>query len=109
VEGVGRKFGSVPLPRHQAAKLVRHLVRVQTTGIEERLSLDALHDGAGGGREGAASVGIEARLDHTIALDLHRDAHQIAARGATGGAGVRVVSQRALSARRIQVIGERPH
>ncbi len=44
-----------------------------------------------------------------IALDPHRDAHEIATRGATGGAGVRVVLQSALARGRVQMFGERPH
>ena len=43
--------------------------------------------------EGAAPVGVEARFGDAIALDPHRDAHEIATRSATGGAGVWVVLQ----------------
>ena len=41
---------------------------------------------------GAAAVGVEARLRHAIALDLHRDAHEVATGCAAGGAGVRMVA-----------------
>ena len=37
----------------------------------------------------AAAVGVKARFRDAVALDPHRDAHQVATGGASGGAGVR--------------------
>jgi hypothetical protein len=54
-------------------------------------------------------VRVKARFGNAIALDSHRDAHEVAARSASGSAAVRVVRKRALSARRAQMFGERPH
>ena len=57
----------------------------------------------------AAALGVEARFRDAVALDAHRDAHEVAARGTAGGAGVRAATQRAPSRGRVQMIGERPH
>jgi hypothetical protein len=97
------------LGRREASKALRDVVRPQTTGIEERLSFDALHDRARRGSEGTAAVGVEARFRYAIAIDLHRDAHEVATRCASGRAAVRVVPEGALSAGLVEVFGERPH
>ena len=57
----------------------------------------------------SASFGVEAHLRHAIALDPQRDAHNVAAGGAAGRAGVGCLGEGALPRRRVEVIGERPH
>jgi hypothetical protein len=54
-------------------------------------------------------VRVKPRFGNAIALDSHRDAHEVAALGASGSAAVWVVLKRTLSARRAQMFGERPH
>ena len=59
--------------------------------VEEGLALDQLDDGAAGGAGGAAALGVEAGLGDAVALHAHGHAHEVAAGGAAGGAGVRPV------------------
>jgi hypothetical protein len=75
-------------------------------GAEERLSLNALHDRAGRRGQGATPLCVEPRRRHTIALDLYRDAYEIATGCASGRARVGVVPQGALASGRAQMFGE---
>ncbi len=47
--------------------------------------------------------------DHPVAIDPHRDAHDVATSSASRGTRVRVVTQGALTGGRVQMIGEGPH
>ena len=85
VQRVGGELGGVALRRRQAAERARRSPRPRAARVEERPALDALHDRARRGRSRAAALGVEARLDHAIALDLHRDAHEVATGGAARG------------------------
>ena len=60
-------------------------------------------------RDRSASFGVEAGLSDPLVLDTQRDAHNVAAGGATGGAGVGRRGEGALPRRRVEVLGERPH
>ena len=91
MQRVGGQVGGVRCRGQQPAQLGRHVVRRSTrAAAQERLALDELHGGAAGGPRGAAQpLRVEAGLDHAVALDAHRDPHEVAAGGAAGGAGVR--------------------
>jgi hypothetical protein len=108
VQGVGGQLGGVALGRAEA-QLLGQVAGSPATRIEEGRSLDALRDGARGRRERAAALGVEAGLRHAIALDLHRDAHQVATRRAASRTAVRMLPEGALSVGLVEVFGERPH
>ena len=94
------------LARAQAAELLGQLVGVNAPASRKRLALDQLDDGAAGGLSRAAALGVEARFGDAVALDAHRDADQVAARRAAGGARCGA-SRSARPARgRVEVLGE---
>ncbi len=95
VQRVGRQLRRVALGGAQPAELPRDLPRPDPRGVEQRRAAQQAHRGAAGGERGAAAARVEAGVrDAAVrAARIERDRHadQIAARGAAGGAGERVV------------------
>ena len=89
VQRVGRELRGVALRRRQPAQRVRdvfgaHTRRTRGRARPRRAPPMALPAAV----QRAAALGVEARLGDAVALDAHRDAHEVAAGGAAGRAGV---------------------
>ncbi len=106
MQGVGGQLGRVALGGDQAAERGGHVFGRDARRVQQRPVLDQLDDGAAGGADGAAALGVEAGLRDAVALHSNRHAHEVTAGGAARGAGVRPVRERAEPARRGQVVLE---
>jgi hypothetical protein len=99
----------VALRGRQPAEGGRDLVRPDAAGVEEGPALDALDDSARRRGDRPAALGIEARFDHPIAGDPHRNAHHVATSSASRSTGVRMVTEGTLARGRVQMLSEGPH
>ena len=88
VQRVGGQLGRVQLARAQAAELVGDIVHAHARGLEQRAAAHERDHRRPRGLRGAAPGRVEARVGHAVAVDRHRDPHQVAARRAAGGAVV---------------------
>ena len=88
-ERVGGQLGGVELARAQAAERVGDRVRAHARGVEDARAAHELDRRAARRDGGAAARGLEAGVDHAVALDGDADAHEVAARGAAGRAVMR--------------------
>ena len=95
------------LRRDQPSKGLGHVVGREAGRPQEGAALHQLDHGAPGRPHGAAAVGVEAGLDHDLALHADGHADEVAASGTTGRPGMRPVGQRAQASRRAQVVLER--
>jgi hypothetical protein len=99
----------MPLGGSQAAERRGQFVRREAGGIEESRALDELDGRAAGRAERGTAARIEADLDDPLALDPDRDPDQVAAGGASGGAGMRPTGECAEPSRSRQVVVESHH
>jgi hypothetical protein len=90
----------------EAAEGGGDLRRADPRGIEQPGPLDELDGRAAGGEHRPAARRLEARVAHALAGDGEREAHEIAAGGAAGGAVRRARDRPAAAARVGEVILE---
>jgi hypothetical protein len=106
VQRVGDEIGGVQLASAQAAELGGDPRRADPGGVQQAGALDELHGGAAGGEHRAAARGVEAGRRHPRAVDRQREAHEVAAGGATRRAVKRAVDRPPAAARAGQVVFE---
>ncbi len=110
VQGVGRELRRVALGRAQPAELACDLLRADLRRLQQRRAAHEADDGAAGRDACAAAARVEAGVRDppagAVAVERERDPDQIAARGASGGAGVGVRGDVAAAERGFEVLGK---
>ena len=106
VKSVRGKLRDVPLGPHEPAQSGIDFVGADPGGVQEGAALDELDDGAAGGGERTAALGVEARLRDPVALDAHAHAHEVTAGGTARETRVGSVGETAPAGWGVEMLGK---
>ena len=109
VQSVGRELCGVPLRRHETTERGHNVLRPHSRYLEEGPALDQLDHSASRGDQRATALGVEARLDDTLALHAYGHAHEVAARRAAGDARVGRIGEHASTRGQVEMVNEGAH
>jgi hypothetical protein len=108
VQGVGSELGGMTLGGAEPTQLGGYLARADTRGAEQGPSMQHADGGAAGRNGGSTTAGVEPGVDDcavgAVGVDRERDANQVSACGAAGGACEGVVRTVAASTWRFEMV-----